>query len=280
MNNTKIYVETSFEGVYDMAKYKVDMNGYSFDDVAPLSHRQTMNLIDEYHLTQDKMIKEKLIISNFKLILSLVQKYQQRVSNLDDLFQVGVIGLIKAIDNFNTHLNVRFSTYAVPLIIGEMKRYMRENTSLRISRSIRDLAYKALNTNEEYMKMYQREATTGELADLLNVDEFSVVEALSSTQNMTSLSKEVQNDGNGPVDLESQIADVKNEMIDLTLRIDLQEAITHLSAVESKIIQKRYFDNMTQSEIAKDLMISQAQVSRIEKQALSQLRKFMKGHGI
>lgn len=260
-----------------MAKYKVEISGYTFENTIQYSHKEMMDLLNQYHLTKDEDIKEKLIISNFKLILSLVQKYQQRVNNLDDLFQVGVIGLIKAIDNFDTSLDVRFSTYAVPLIMGEMKRYMRESSSIRIPRSLRDLAYKTLITSEEYMKKNNREASIKELSDLLGVNEYAVTEALSSTCSVASLSQEVQNDGNGPVDLESQIPDTKNETLDLNTRLDLKEAMNHLEEKELKIIQERYFENYTQSEIAQDLFISQAQVSRIEKQALKQLKKYLEG---
>ncbi|WP_050635845.1 sigma-70 family RNA polymerase sigma factor [Candidatus Stoquefichus sp. SB1] len=258
-----------------MSKYKVEMNGFLIQNYEKLSHQQTMQLLDEYHQLHDEKIKEKLVLSNLKLVLSLVQKYHQRVSNLDDLFQVGVIGLIKAIDNFDTSLEVRFSTYAVPLILGEIKRYIRDNSPMRIPRSMRDLAYKALLANEEYMKKHNREATPKELSKILDVDEYQLVEALSSTNGVTSLSQEVQNDGNGPIDLESQIPDKKNQMENMQNTIDLQEAMNHLDEKELQIIQERYFKGHTQSEIAQELFISQAQVSRIEKQALSHLKKYM-----
>ena len=258
-----------------MSKYKVEMNGFQIQDYEKLSHQQTMQLLDDYHQSHDEKIKERLVLANLKLVLSLVQKYHQRVSNLDDLFQVGVIGLIKAIENFDTSLDVRFSTYAVPLIIGEIKRYIRDNSSMRIPRSMRDIAYKALMANEEFMKKNQREASTKELSKLLKIDEYLLVEALSSTNSVTSLSQEVQNDGNGQIDLESQIPDRKNQMEDMQNRIDLHSAMNHLDEKELQIILERYFLDHTQSEIAKELFISQAQVSRLEKQALSHLKKYM-----
>lgn len=258
-----------------MSKYKVEMNGFQIQDCEKLSHQQTMQLLDDYHQSHDEKIKERLVLANLKLVLSLVQKYHQRVSNLDDLFQVGVIGLIKAIENFDTSLDVRFSTYAVPLIIGEIKRYIRDNSSMRIPRSMRDIAYKALMANEEFMKKNQREASTKELSKLLKIDEYLLVEALSSTNSVTSLSQEVQNDGNGQIDLESQIPDCKNQMEDMQNRIDLHSAMNHLDEKELQIILERYFLDHTQSEIAKELFISQAQVSRLEKQALSHLKKYM-----
>lgn len=258
-----------------MSKYKVEMNGFQIQDCEKLSHQQTMQLLDDYHQSHDEKIKERLVLANLKLVLSLVQKHHQRVSNLDDLFQVGVIGLIKAIENFDTSLDVRFSTYAVPLIIGEIKRYIRDNSSMRIPRSMRDIAYKALMANEEFMKKNQREASTKELSKLLKIDEYLLVEALSSTNSVTSLSQEVQNDGNGQIDLESQIPDRKNQMEDMQNRIDLHSAMNHLDEKELQIILERYFLDHTQSEIAKELFISQAQVSRLEKQALSHLKKYM-----
>ena len=263
------------KGVETMSKYKVELNGYQWNDCEKLTHQQTMQLLDQYHLYHDEKIKEKLVLANLKLVLSLVQKYHQRVNNLDDLFQVGVIGLIKAIDNFNTTLDVRFSTYAVPLIIGEIKRYIRDNSPMRISRSMRDLAYKALLANEEYMKVHHKDASAHELSKLLNVDEYLLVEALSSTNSVTSLSQEVQNDGSGQIDLESQIPDRKNQIEEIQNSIDLREAMNHLDEKELQIINERYFRGHTQSEIAQELLISQAQVSRIEKQALSHLKKYM-----
>lgn len=258
-----------------MSKYKVELNGYSIENHEKISHKEMMCLLDQYHQTHDETIKERIVMANLKLVLSLVQKYHQKAEQLDDLFQVGVIGLMKAIDHFDTSLEVRFSTYAVPLIMGEMKRYIRENSPMRIPRSLRDLAYKALLVNEEYLSHYQREATLKELSQTLNVSEFHIVEALSSTHNVTSLSQEVQNDGNGPIDLESQIPDHHQMIDDLQNTIDLKKAMQQLDHKELQIIQERYFQGLTQSEIAQDLMISQAQVSRIEKQALSHLKTYL-----
>ena len=258
-----------------MSKYKVELNGQAIENYEKLSHQQTMLLLKQYQLTHDDQIKERLVLANLKLVLSLVQKYHQRTHNMDDLFQVGVIGLIKAIEHFNVDLDVRFSTYAVPLIHGEIKRYLRESSPLRIPRSLRDVAYKALMKNEEYLKKCNREATLKELSQQLDVDEYTLIEALSSTHNVTSLSQEVQNDGNGTIDLESQIPDQHYHVEDIQKTLDLQKAMQHLEKKELQIIQERYFHGMTQSEIAKELMISQAQVSRIEKQALSHLKKYM-----
>ena len=263
-----------YEGVKKMSKYKVEMNGYQ-DDYPKLTHQQTMNKLNEYQQTQDETVKEELVLSNVKLVLSLVQKYHQRTNNLDDLFQVGIIGLMKAIENFDTSLNVRFSTYAVPLIIGEIKRYLRDNSPLRIPRSMRDLAYKALLENDKFIRKYNKEPSTKELADILDVNETLLTEALSSTHNVSSLSQEVQNDGSGKIELINQIAHPHNELDHYNEHLDLQNALQILDDKEKLIIQQRYFQDHTQSEIAKELFISQAQVSRIEKQALSHLKKYM-----
>lgn len=257
-----------------MAKYKVEMVGYS-KEYPKLTHQQTMEKLNEYHLSHNEFIKEELILSNLKLVLSLVQKYHQRTNNLDDLFQVGIIGLMKAIENFDTSLNVRFSTYAVPLIIGEIKRYLRDNSPLRIPRSMRDLAYKALLENDVYVKKHNKEPSPKELAKRLKVEEYLLVEALISTHSVTSLSQEIQNDGNSQIELVDQMTSPRNEILDLKNHMDLNNALSYLDEKERKIIEQRYFQDFTQSEIAKELFISQAQVSRIEKQALSHLKKYM-----
>lgn len=258
-----------------MSKYKVEINGYTLENYSKLTHQQTMKLLDLYQKTHREEYKDTLVLSNLKLVLSIVQKYHQRVHNLDDLFQVGVIGLIKAIENFDTSLDVRFSTYAVPLIIGEIKRYIRDNSILRIPRSMRDLAYRVMQVNEEYTKKNNREATTQELSKILEIDEYTLVEALSSTNSVSSLSQVVQSDGNGQIDLESQIPDHHSSIENIHNSIDLHEALNHLDEKEMRIIRERYYMGQTQSEIAKELMISQAQVSRIEKQALTHLKKYM-----
>jgi RNA polymerase sigma factor, sigma-70 family len=263
------------KGVETMSKYKVEINGYKIEDFKRIPHQEMIEMIKKYQQTHNEQIKEELILSNLKLVLSLVQKYHHRVNNLDDLFQVGVIGLMKAINNFDTSLNVRFSTYAVPLILGEIKRYIRDNSPMKIPRSMRDLAYRVLLANEEYMKTHHKEASIEELAKILQVEDYDIVEAMSSTNGVSSLSQEVQNDGQGQIDLESQIPDRKDYIEEIQNSIDLHDALQHLNEKELQIIQERYFKGHTQSEIAKELYVSQAQVSRIEKQALKQLKKYM-----
>ena len=257
-----------------MSKYKVEMS-YLYDECISLTHEEFLAKMKIYQMCHDTKVKDELVFSNLKLVLSLVQKFNQRGYNLDDLFQVGVIGLIKAIDNFDLNYNVRFSTYAVPLILGEMKRYIRDNTSLRISRSIHDLAYRILNESEQYIQMNIKEPTLEELSQLLNVDEIYITEAIMSTQNVSSLSSDIQNDGEKSVELVEQIASLKNESQETFNHIALKDALNRLDDKERYIIERRYYDNYTQNEISKDLCISQAQVSRVEKQALENMRKYM-----
>ena len=262
------------KGVDIMSQYKVEIQGSDILKYPQLTHQETMTLLNQYQQNHQEEIKEKLVLSNLKLVLSLAQRYNNN-QNIEDLFQVGIIGLIKAIENFNTSLDVRFSTYAVPLILGEMKRYKRDNSSLRIPRTLRDLAYQAMQAHDKYVKKNNKEPSSRELSQILNVDEYLLTEALSSTHSVASLSQEVQNDGNGAIDLESQIPDRHSEIEELHNRLDLDEALHHLNQQELQIIQERYYQGHTQAEIAKELFISQAQVSRLEKQALSRLRKYM-----
>ena len=258
-----------------MSKYKVEM-AYLYKEYSSLTHEEFLFKIQEYQRTHDIFIKEELVFSNLKLVLSLVSKFNQRGYNLDDLFQVGVVGLIKAIDNFDLKYNVHFSTYAVPLILGEMKRYIRDNTPLRISRSIHDLAYRILVESEKYVQKYIKEPTLKELSQLLNIDEVFIIEAMSSTQNVSSLSVDIQNDGEKSVELIEQIPSLKNESSDTFNHIALNDALMKLDEKERYIIERRYYNDYTQNDIAKELCISQAQVSRVEKQALENMRKYMR----
>jgi RNA polymerase sigma factor, sigma-70 family/RNA polymerase sigma-70 factor, sigma-B/F/G subfamily len=257
-----------------MSKYKVELNGFDINKCEKLNHQQMMELLSDYTKTKDEKIKERLIYANLKLVLSLVQKYHQRIDNLDDLFQVGIIGLIKAIDHFDVTLDLRFSTYAVPLIIGEIKRYLRDNSPMRIPRSLRDIAYKALMYTDEFTKENNREPTIEEISNKLSISRELLLEAIGSTYSVTSLSQEIQNDGTS-VDLESQIKDTRNNYKEVNNKLDLSNALKHLDEKENLIIRQRYYEGQTQSEIADELFISQAQVSRIEKQALKRLQKYI-----
>ena len=257
-----------------MSKYKVEMS-YLYEEHISLSHEEFLNKMIEYQKTHDEVLKEELIFSNLKLVLSLVQKYTQRKYNVDDLFQEGIIGLIKAIDNFNLNYNVKFSTYAVPLILGEIKRYIRDNTPFRISRSLHDLSYRILIETEEYIQKYYEEPSINVLANLLNVEESAIAEAIISTHTISSLSCDIQNDGEKSVELVEQLPSLKNESNDTFNKIALDDAFRYLNNKEKYIIEKRFYEDYTQSELADLLHISQAQISRSEKQALMNMRKYM-----
>ncbi len=257
-----------------MSKYKVEMS-YLYDNNLSLSHEEFLIKMKEYQISKDETIKEELVFSNLKLILSIVKKFNSRGYNLDDLFQVGVVGLIKAIDHFDLQYNVRFSTYAVPLILGEMKRYIRDNTALRVSRSIHDLAYRILVESETYMQFNNKEPSIEELSRLLDIEEVFIVEALMSSQNVSSLSVDIQNDGEKSVELIEQMPSSRNECNDTFNHIALSDALNQLSAKERMIIERRYYNDFTQNDVAYELKISQAQVSRIEKQALENMKKYM-----
>lgn len=221
----------------------------------------------------DESAKETLINGNLKLVLSIVQRFSSRCENMDDLFQVGCIGLIKSIDNFDLKHEVRFSTYAVPMIMGEIKRYLRDNQVIRVSRHLKDLAYKAFKLKEEYIHTYQKEPSVAWLAKELEVKEKDIVDALDSTQSVLSIFEPVYNSDGDELYLLDQIKDDKDEIEKLGNLMTLKKSMANLKGKEKEIIQKRYYDDMTQTEIANELGISQAQVSRLEKNAIALLKK-------
>lgn len=220
----------------------------------------------------DAIARQELIYGNLRLVLSIVQRFTGRRENLDDLFQVGCIGLCKAVDNFNVELEVKFSTYAVPMIIGEIRRYLRDNNSIRISRSVRDLAYKALQARENLTKERSEEPTVEEIATYLGEKKEAVVNALEAIVEPISLYEPVFTDGGDSIYVLDQISDSSSSDEIWLENIVLREAIQHLSEREKKIIYLRYYMNKTQMEIAEEIGISQAQVSRLEKSALNQMR--------
>lgn len=257
-----------------MTNYKSSIQGIQVNNKR-LSHNQTIALIDQYHETKEESIKETLVIDNTRLVLSMTKRFYQRTDSMEDLFQVGMIGLIKAIENFNTSYNLRFSTYAVPLIIGEMKRYLRDNSQIKISRTIRDLAYKVLQIKDRYIQVYKREPTVKELSKELEVDQKMIVEALQSTNSISSLQEEVNSEDGNSLTMLDQIANTKENDKDINMSIDLAQAMNLLNDKEKRVIDERYFYGRSQLEIANDLFVSQAQVSRIEKQALKNLHKYL-----
>lgn len=219
--------------------------------------------------------REQLILGNLRLVLSVVSRFTPKNETGDDLFQVGCIGLIKAIDNFNLDLDVRFSTYAVPMIIGELRRYQRDNNYLRVSRSVRDLAYRALQVKDEISRGYKREATMREIAESLSVTERELGEAMEAIIEPVSIFDSVFGEGEDAVFLVDKLADETENDTVWVDNICLADAIKKLSKREMDIIEKRFYKGQTQMEIAEEIGISQAQVSRLEKAAVDKLRKYM-----
>lgn len=221
----------------------------------------------------DQSARDRLIYGNLRLVLSIIQRFMNRNENVDDLFQVGCVGLIKAVDNFNTDLDVKFSTYAVPMIIGEIRRYLRDNNSIRISRSLRDLAYHALSVREELLTITQNEPTIDEIANKVGVKKELVVRAMEAIVAPISLYEPVYTDNGDSIFVIDQLSDSSSGEEVWLENIVLNEAMKILTERERSIINMRFFKNKTQMEIANEIGISQAQVSRIEKGALERMRK-------
>lgn len=217
--------------------------------------------------------REQLIAGNLRLVLSVIQKFSNRGENLDDLFQVGCIGLIKAIDNFNTDLDVRFSTYGVPMIIGEIRRYLRDNSSVRVSRSMRDTAYKVLQVRDKYLAENQREPTVEQIAQELGIPREEVVFAMDAIVDPVSLYEPVYSDGGDAICVMDQVSDTRNTDEAWTDRIALKEAMKRLDDRERRILSLRFYEGKTQMEVSAEVGISQAQVSRLEKGAINTIKK-------
>ncbi|MBE7029316.1 MAG: RNA polymerase sporulation sigma factor SigG [Clostridia bacterium] len=221
----------------------------------------------------DEVAREEFVNGNLRLVLSVIQRFSQRGEYMDDLFQVGCIGLIKAIDNFDLSQNVQFSTYAVPMIIGEVRRYLRDNNAVRVSRSLKDTAYRALSIKEMLTNKNQKEPTVDEIAKEMEMKKEEIVFALESIVEPISLFEPIYNDSGDAVFVMDQIKDVKNSDKNWIEEIALNEALTKLSEREKKVLDLRFFQGKTQMEVAEEIDISQAQVSRIEKSAIDHLRK-------
>ena len=224
----------------------------------------------------DLSAREELINGNLRLVLSIIQRFGGRGENADDLFQIGCIGLIKAIDNFDVSLDIQLSTYGVPMIIGEIRRYLRDNNMVRVSRSVRDLAYKVLQTKERFIKENGREPSIDEVSKILEVDREDVVMSLDAIQDPISLQEPVYNDGGDSVYILDQVKDKKNSDEMWADNLSLSEALKKLTEKEKMIIDKRFFAGRTQMEVAEEIGISQAQVSRIEKGALEHIKRLYK----
>ena len=217
-----------------------------------------------------------MIFGNLKLVLSVIKRFYGRGENLDDLFQIGCIGLIKAMDNFDLDLNVQFSTYAVPMIAGEIRRYLRDNNSIRVSRSIRDLAYRVLSAKEKLIKQNEKEPTIEEIAKELNVPKEDIIISMDAIQEPISLQEPVYGDNTDNIYVMDQISDKKNTDEHWTDSLTISSAIQKLNDKEKMIINKRFFEGRTQMEVADEIGISQAQVSRLEKNAIDHIKRIYK----
>ena len=224
----------------------------------------------------DEEARELYIKGNLRLVLSVIKRFSNSSENMDDLFQIGCIGLIKAIDNFDTTLNVKFSTYAVPMIIGEIRRYLRDNNSIRVSRSLRDIAYRAIYAKETYVKNNLKEPTITEIAQEIGIDKEAIVYAMDAIQNPVSLFEPVYTEGGDTLYVMDQISDKKNREENWVENLSLREAINRLNKRERHIIDLRFYEGKTQMEVAQEIGISQAQVSRLEKNALKAMRNYLR----
>lgn len=257
-----------------MALNKVEICGVDTSKLPILKEEEKKALFERIK-AGDKEAKEEYIKGNLRLVLSVIRRFSNSNENADDLFQIGCVGLIKAINNFNTELDVKFSTYAVPMIIGEIRRYMRDNNSIRVSRSLRDTAYKAIYAKENYMKRNLKEPTMEEIAEEIGIDKEDIVFALDAIQTPMSLQEPVYNDGEDVLYVMDQVSDKKNREENWVEELALQAAMDRLGERERYIIQLRFFEGKTQIEVAQDIDISQAQVSRLEKHALKVMRQYL-----
>ena len=258
-----------------MSKYSVEITGINTNNLITLKKEEMNQLFIDYQKGNGKA-KDKLVEGNLKLVLSILKRFNNSKYNLDDLFQIGVVGLIKAIDNFDLSFNCLFSTYAVPLIIGEIKRYIRDNTTLRISRSIKDNSYMILKFREDYFNTYGKEATVDEIKDNLKLSYYDIQMALDSLKEVLSIYDPIYSDQGDTIYLEDQISDNKYNRESKDDLITLRKSLDKLKSREKSILMQRYIIGKTQSEIALILNISQAQVSRIEKGAINKLKKLLK----
>ena len=254
---------------------KVEIASVNTSKLPVLTNKEKNELLAKIK-NGDKAAREEFINGNLRLVLSVIQRFNGRGENVDDLFQVGCVGLIKAIDNFDISLNVQFSTYAVPMIIGEVRRHLRDNNPIRVSRSMRDLAYKALQVKEKLLAESQKEPTVEEIAKELNIDKEEVVISLDSIQDPISLQEPVYNEGAESIYVMDQVKDIKNTDEFWADSLSLAEAMKKLNSREKLIVSKRFFDGRTQMEVANEIGISQAQVSRLEKSAIDRIKKMYK----
>jgi len=253
---------------------KVEICGVNTSELKVLKNDEIKELLVKIK-DGDEEARQKMISGNLRLVLSVIQKFSSRGENADDLFQVGCVGLIKAIDNFDTSLDVKFSTYGVPMIIGEIRRYLRDNSAIRVSRSMRDNAYRILQVKERYINEFQKEPTVDQIAKELGLKREDVVFSLDAIADPVSLYEPVYSDGGEPITVMDQVRDTKNTDEHWLESIALKEAIKCLGEREKQILALRFYDGKTQMEVASEVGISQAQVSRLEKNAINAVRKNM-----
>ncbi len=253
---------------------RVEICGIDTSTLPRLSHAESMELLKKAH-EGDERAREDFLMANLRLVLSIIQRFSGKKESIDDIFQVGCIGLIKATENFDTSLNLRFSTYAVPMIIGEIRRFLRDSSHVRISRSIRDTAYKVLQARQQIESTTNQEATMEQIAAMLEIPYKNVVYAMDAISDPVSLFDPIYHDGSETVMIMDQISDSKNTDENWLTSVSLQEAISKLSERERQIISLRFYEGKTQIEVSEEIGISQAQVSRLEKAALSSVKKYI-----
>ncbi len=256
-----------------MSKYKVDICHIQSASLKVLTSEEMTELFQKYQTTMNPVYKDELVMGNLKLVLSLVQRFAKNNYNLDDLFQVGCVGLIKAIDNFDLSVKVQFSTYAVPMILGEIKRAIRESSMMRVSRNLRDIAYRAGLEREKFLQTHHQEPDLTQLAKLVGVDIYELQEALNARVTPASLSEPMPGDEN--LTIAERVPDQHSDPTKYNDYLALKDALQKLDNKERWIIEKRYYQGKTQSELANELFVSQAQVSRLEKSALNHLKHFL-----
>lgn len=257
-----------------MTRHKVVICGVDTSKLPVLKNEEMKKLFKKMQ-AGDLSAREELVNGNLRLVLSVIQRFNNRGEYVDDLFQVGCIGLMKSIDNFDLSHNVRFSTYAVPMIIGEIRRYLRDNNPIRVSRSLRDTAYKALHVREKLINKTSKEPTAMEIAEEMGIPHSEIVFAMDAIQDPVSLFEPIYNDGGDPIFVMDQISDDKDRDSTWADKLSLKEGMHRLNDREKMILNKRFFQGKTQMEVAEEIGISQAQVSRLEKAAISHMNKEM-----
>ena len=257
-----------------MALSKVEICGVDTSKLPILKEEEKKELFERIK-AGDEQAKEIYIKGNLRLVLSIIKRFSNSNENADDLFQIGCVGLIKAINNFNTDLDVKFSTYAVPMIIGEIRRYMRDNSAIRVSRSLRDTAYKAIYAKEKYMKMNLKEPTLEEISEEIGIAKEDIVFAMDAIQSPMSLQEPIYNDGDDVLYVMDQVSDKNNKEENWVEKLALEAAMARLGERERYIIELRFFEGKTQTEVAQQIDISQAQVSRLEKHALKVMKQYL-----